>query len=210
MRPYSSLAAAFAAALSSGCLAEPQSAPVQNGVQAARSDPRAVVPDRTQTEAGDARFIIDRGDRKLRVYRGDELIREEPVAVGRSRYPTPLGQWRFTRVDINPEWIPPHSDWTRGRHREPPGSPANPMGRARLLFDPPYSIHGTDDLASLGSAASHGSIRVSNEAVVALAELLLKAGGSWEGPDWFRQKLNDHNRMYQIALRDPVVIEVVA
>lgn len=112
-------------------------------------------------------------------------------------------------MDINPEWIPPDSDWTRGRHREPPGGPANPMRRARLLFDPPYSIHGTDDLASLGRAASHGSIRVSNEAVVALAEFLLKAGGSWEGREWFQQMLDNSRRMYRIPLREPIAIEIV-
>lgn len=209
MRPYSPLAAAFVAAWSSGCLAEPRDAPAQNAVTAVQPDPQTAERDRAQAEAGDIRFVIDRSDRRLRVYRGDELVRVDPVAVGRSRYPTPVGQWRFTRVDINPEWIPPASDWTRGRHREPPGGPANPMGRARLLFDPPYSIHGTDDIASLGRAASHGSIRVSNEAVVVLAELLLKAGGSWEGPDWFRQKLDDPGRMYRIPLREPVDIEVV-
>lgn len=210
MRPYSPLAVAFAAALSSGCLAEPRAAPDRDGIQTVQPGPQAPEHDAIQAEAADTRFIIDRSERKLRVYRGDELVREEPVAVGRPRYPTPVGQWRFTRVDINPEWIPPASDWTRGRHREPPGGPANPMGRARLLFDPPYSIHGTDDIASLGRAASHGSIRVSNDAVVGLAELLLKAGGSWEGRDWFQRMLDDRGTMYRIVLREPIAIEVVA
>lgn len=197
MRPYSPLAAVVAGALSSGSLAEPQEATRQDAVNAVQPEPQVVERERAQREVGGIRFIVDRSDRQLRVLRGAELIRVEPVAVGPSRYPTPVEEWHFTRVDINPEWIPPDSDWTRGRHREPPGSQANPMGRARLLFDPPYSIHGTDDIASLGRAAS---------AVVALAELLLKAGGSWEGRDWFKQKLDDSRRMYRIPLREPIPI----
>lgn len=209
MRPLPLLAAAVAGALAGGCRAEPQEAPRRDAVHRVQVDPRAAERERARREAGDIRFVVDRSDRRLRVLRGGELVRAEAVAVGQSRYPTPLGRWRFTRVDLNPEWIPPDSDWTEGRHREPPGGPENPMGRARLLFDPPYSIHGTDDLESLGRAASHGSIRVANEAVVALAELLLKAGGSWEGADWFRQKLDDRTRMHRIPLREPVAIEVV-
>lgn len=163
----------------------------------------------SRPEAGELRFVVDRSDRQLRVFRGSRLVRTDAVAVGRARYPTPIGRWRFTRVDINPEWIPPDSDWAEGRHRESPGSPDNPMGRARLLFDPPYSIHGTDETASLGRAASHGSIRAANDTVVELAELLLKAGGSWGGREWFQQKLNDRNRMHKIPLQTPVPVEVI-
>lgn len=209
MRPLPLLAAVVAGALAGGCPAEPQEAPPRNAAAAAQPDPLATERERARREVGELRFVVDRSERQLRVLRGGELVRADAVAVGQSRYPTPVGRWRFTRVDLNPEWIPPDSDWTDGRHREPPGGPENPMGRARLLFDPPYSIHGTDDLESLGRAASHGSIRVADEAVVALAELLLKAGGSWEGADWFQRKLGDRARMYRIPLREPVAIEVV-
>lgn len=55
------------------------------------------------------------------------------------------------------------------------------MGRARLLYNPPYTIHGTDELDSLGKAESHGSIRVANDVAIELAELLLREGGAWQG-----------------------------
>ena len=82
------------------------------------------------------------------------------------------------------------------------------MGRARVVFVLPYTIHGTDDLESLGTAASHGSIRVANEHAIPLAELLLRAGGAWQGRTWFEAMVLDPLTEYEIALPYPVPIEV--
>jgi murein L,D-transpeptidase YcbB/YkuD len=96
----------------------------------------------------------------------------------------------------------------RDRERKAPGDPDNPLGRARLIFDPPYSIHGTDEIDSLGTAASHGSIRVANPVVVDLARLLLQAGGGWQGEAWFQERVNNRTEMTEIRLDRPVAIEV--
>ena len=159
----------------------------QAKIRAAQSHVQAEARERTRREVGSIRVVVDRSDRKVRIYRGDEVISTEAVAVGMSKYPTPTGSWKFYRVDLNPEWNPPKSKWAKGRKRAPPGHPENPMGRARLVFNMPYTIHGTDDLESLGKAASHGSVRISNEVVMDLAELLLRAGGSWGGDQWFQR-----------------------
>jgi lipoprotein-anchoring transpeptidase ErfK/SrfK len=172
-------------------------------------DPRQVERDRARQEMGEVRFVVDKSDRKVRVYRGDQVIRTHDVAIGESEHPTPTGSWRFERVDINPEWIPPDSEWAEDRERKGPGDPDNPMGRARLVFNMPYTIHGTDALDSLGRAASHGSIRVANEVVLELAELLLRAGGAWEGEQWFRNMTENRQTEHQVRLDNPVPIEVV-
>lgn len=155
-------------------------------------------------------FTVDRSERKLYVRQGQRLIRVHDVAVGQDRYPTPLGFWLFHQVDINPDWNPPPGrDWTRRARYTPPGHPDNPMGRARLIFDRPYTIHGTDDLASLGRAASHGSIRIANSVAIELARLLLKEGRAWRGRRWFREMLRQPTRMYPIPLARPVPILIV-
>jgi len=174
----------------------------------ARGRPIQQPRDRARREAGPLGFVVDKSDRKVRVYRDRRALRTLEVAVGVPNHETPTGSWAFTRVDINPEWIPPQSDWAEGRVRSPPGDPDNPMGRARLVFDLPYTIHGTEDLESLGTAASHGSIRVSNEDALALAELLLRAGGAWEGREWFREMAENRNFEYEICLPQPVPISV--
>ena len=50
------------------------------------------------------------------------------------RYPTPVGRWHFQRVDINPDWTPPDSEWAEKEEAKQPGEEDNPMGRARLVF----------------------------------------------------------------------------
>ena len=181
----------------------------QATVRAAQSRAQAEARERARREVGSIRVVVDRSDRKVRIYRGDEVISTQAVAVGMSKYPTPTGSWRFYRVDLNPEWNPPKSNWAKGRKRASPGRTDNPMGRARLVFNMPYTIHGTDDLDSLGKAASHGSVRISNDVVMGLAELLLRAGGSWDGDQWFQRMSENRGKEYEIKMQYPVPIDVV-
>ncbi len=155
------------------------------------------------------RFEVDISDRKLRVFQGNQLTATHDVAVGTKKWPTPTGSWEFHRVDLNPEWNPPKSEeWAEDEKVQAPGSPDNPMGRARLVYRMPNTVHGTDDSQSLGKASSHGSIRVANDVVLQLAELLLKAGGSWEGPKWFQQMTENRTEEHQVPLEQRIPIKV--
>jgi lipoprotein-anchoring transpeptidase ErfK/SrfK len=66
-----------------------------------------------------------------------------------------------------PEWRAPDSEWVpeaiRGRVFRP-GDPDNPIVGAFLAIWDGVGIHGTMALESLGTAASHGCIRVSEQA----------------------------------------------
>lgn len=160
-------------------------------------------------ELQNLQFMVDISDRELRLMNGDQVMETHPVAVGTEEWPTPTGSWDLHRVDMNPEWVPPKSEeWAKDEETKEPGAPDNPMGRARLVYRMPNTIHGTDDLDSLGKASSHGSIRVANDVVVQLAEKLLKAGGAWEGDQWFQQMTQNRNEEHQINLPDPVPIRV--
>lgn len=170
---------------------------------------RARLREQARGELQDLRVVVDISDRELRLLQGDRLLRTHPVAVGSEDWPTPTGSWEFHRVDLNPEWNPPKTeDWAKDETRKAPGDPENPMGRARLVYRMPNTVHGTDDLDSLGKAVSHGSIRVANEVALNLAEMLLKAGHAWEGPQWFKQMTQNRTTEYQVELSDNVPIEV--
>lgn len=160
--------------------------------------------------AAEARLnlILDRSERTLYVQRGSEVISTHDVAVGKPGHDTPLGSWAFHQVDINPDWTPPDSEWSADASYTPPGHPDNPMGRVRMIFDRPYSIHGTDALASLGKAASHGSVRIANEEAIELAELLLKEGGRWQGRRWYGRMLTNPTKMYGIRLEERIPITI--
>lgn len=169
----------------------------------------AQIREQAAREFQQLRFLVDVSDRQLRVLNGEQVIHAHDVSVGTREWPTPTGSWEIHRVDLNPEWIPPKDEeWAKDEERKAPGAADNPMGRARLVYRMPNTIHGTNELSSLGKAASHGSIRVANDVVIQLAELLLKAGGAWEGPQWFQQMAQNQSREFQIDLPRPVPIVV--
>ena len=108
---------------------------------------------------------------RLDVLADSALVASYGVAIGMRKYRTPTGTFAVYRIIWNPWWIPPDSPWARKEKITPPG-PANPMGPVKLLFGGPYYLHGTPFTNSIGSAASHGCIRMLNDDVVALAKRL--------------------------------------
>ncbi len=133
------------------------------------------------------RLEVDTKARQLHVYRGDQRIASHPVAVGSPEWPTKTGEWYVTQVVFNPEWIPPDESWAEQRERREPGDPKNPLGRAQLIYDPPRTIHGTNEPASIGKAVSHGSIRLSNEVITQLARQAMEEGGAAKDEAWFQR-----------------------
>lgn len=178
-------------------------------MQGGSEQQRAQARQQARQQLQGLRFEVDISDRKIRAFQGDRKVAEHDVAVGTKEWPTPTGSWEFHRVDLNPEWVPPKDEsWAAEEQTQAPGSPDNPMGRARLVYRMPNTVHGTDDLNSLGKASSHGSIRVANDVVLQLAQTLLKAGGSWEGPQWFQQMTQNRTEEYQIKMQQRIPIKV--
>jgi lipoprotein-anchoring transpeptidase ErfK/SrfK len=120
---------------------------------------KVLEPARTVAKFG-AVIVIRRGVNQLRYYRGAQLMRKFGVATGQSVYPTPTGMFSIVDKQLNPWWLPPDSEWARGKDPIPPG-PGNPLGTRWMgLSAPGVGIHGTPDDASIGYSASHGCIRM--------------------------------------------------
>jgi lipoprotein-anchoring transpeptidase ErfK/SrfK len=178
----------------------------QPTAQTAPAPPSAPAP--ADTAAG-LRFLVDISDRMLYVIKGQDTMRRDPVAVGMKEHPTPTGEWKLHRVDWNPDWTPPPGeDWTEDKEKQPPGAALNPMGRARLVFQMPYTIHGTKDRESLGTAESHGSIRVANETVVALGRLIMEEGGANKPASFFDEVAANRKEMRQVDIPNPIPIRI--
>jgi hypothetical protein len=156
----------------------------------------------------DLRLEAILGERELRVYRGDERIATYTIAIGDDEHPTPTGEWGIHQIDWNPDWTPPDSEWAEDSEYKAPGEDGNPMGRARLIYQAPYSLHGTDALDSLGEDASHGSVRVANEAIIGLARLIQEHGGAERSEDWYEAAVGTPTEMFEVTLPDPVPIRV--
>ena len=194
-----------------GCVTEDSSDNDQpQSQQTAPAPPPATMPAPPPVDSlSGLHFVVDISDRKLYVLRGQDTVRTEPVAVGMEDHPTPTGEWRIHRVDWNPDWTPPPGqDWTEDKEPQPPGAAANPMGRARLVFQMPYTIHGTKENASLGKAVSHGSIRVANAAVVELGRMLMDAAGAQKPETFYQDVATNRKEMKQVDLPNPVPIKV--
>jgi lipoprotein-anchoring transpeptidase ErfK/SrfK len=159
---------------------------------------------------GEAFYLsVDLSERTLYVMKNGEQVGSYPVAIGQRRHPTPTGQYRIRRLVWNPRWVPPDARWARGKQARAPGDPRNPMGRVKLFFkDPDLYIHGTHEVDSLGSAESHGCLRMRNSDVVALARMVMRNGGAPRDPGWFRRVLNRMSSTREVGLADPVLVEI--
>jgi lipoprotein-anchoring transpeptidase ErfK/SrfK len=118
--------------------------------------------------------VIDRGSFQLRYFENLELARTYTIAVGQVGYDTPAGTYSIQNKAVNPAWTVPDSDWTGGLAGQviPGGSPENPLEARWLGIYDGAGIHGTSDIGSLGTAASHGCIRMSVPDVVELYDLV--------------------------------------
>ncbi len=147
--------------------------------EALRDDSRRVkLPVKTvapETAGDDQQTIVIRlGENKLYLYRGKKIVESYPVATGAPGFPTPAGSFQIVEKRKNPTWVNPDPNgWGSSMPAEIPPGPGNPLGtRALNLNAPGIRIHGTYDLASLGTAASHGCIRMSIKDVEQLYDIV--------------------------------------
>jgi lipoprotein-anchoring transpeptidase ErfK/SrfK len=161
--------------------------------------------------AAPLRLEVSVSERVLRVIDGEQIVKSYPVAVGQSQHPTPRGSFSIRRIIWNPRWVPPNSSWAKGKTPKEPGEPGNPMGRVKLFFsEPDYYIHGTENQASLGRAESHGCVRMANDDVVALAQLVMERGGQPRPQSWFHRLLNVARSTSEVRLSTPISVLVVS
>lgn len=112
-------------------------------------------------------------ERRLLLYNNGKVERTYRTAVGMRRYPTPTGVFRVIRKVKGPAWYNPGSAWARGMPRYIKPGPNNPLGTHALYLNAPgIRIHGTSNIRSLGTAASHGCVRVANRDIAKLYTLV--------------------------------------
>jgi lipoprotein-anchoring transpeptidase ErfK/SrfK len=121
-------------------------------------------PEVTTTEVAQrypSYLTLDRGSFTLRLWQDLELTKTYTVAVGQEGLETPEGLYEIQVKEENPIWHVPESDWAGDLAGQtiPPG-PSNPIKARWMAIYEGAGIHGTEETASLGSAASHGCVRM--------------------------------------------------
>jgi lipoprotein-anchoring transpeptidase ErfK/SrfK len=107
-------------------------------------------------------ILVDRNRFTLRLFKGLKLKKTYGVAVGQIGLETPAGLYHVQNKAVDPAWHVPNSPWAGSLAGQviPAGDPGNPIkARWMGIFDG-AGIHGTSEDGSIGSAASHGCIRM--------------------------------------------------
>lgn len=118
-------------------------------------------------------LTLDRSSYTLRFWKNLKLARTYTVAVGQEGLETPEGLYEIQDKQENPTWNVPESDWAGSLAGQsiPPG-PSNPLKARWMGIYEGAGIHGTEETSSLGTAASHGCVRMSIPDVEELYELV--------------------------------------
>jgi lipoprotein-anchoring transpeptidase ErfK/SrfK len=106
--------------------------------------------------------VVNRNAFRLTLYKRLKPAKTYSIAVGQIGLETPAGLYHIQNKAVNPAWSVPNSAWAGSLAGQviPGGAPNNPLkARWMGIFDG-AGIHGTDAIGSIGTAASHGCIRM--------------------------------------------------
>lgn len=158
---------------------------------------------------GPLRLEADISERLLHLYQGGELVKSYAIAVGTAKDPTPRGRFSIKKLVWNPAWVPPDEEWARKKTAKAPGQKGNPMKVVKIFFrEPDYYIHGTGEVSSLGSAASHGCLRMSPAEAAEVGQYVMDHGGQPRDESWFRRIWRFRSQTKVVYLRNPVSITI--
>jgi len=107
-------------------------------------------------------LTIDRSNFTLRLFKRLKFVKRYGIAVGQAGLETPPGRYRVQDRQVNPVWHVPNRTWAGSLAGQtiPGGLPSNPLKARWLGLADGVGIHGTAEDWSIGTAASHGCIRM--------------------------------------------------
>ncbi len=139
--------------------------------------------ERAEFAAGepDIRITLNVPSFRLTLWQNGKEVKSYFVGVGEKEYPVYIGDREANEVIWNPAWIPPGSDWVRGRKGVRPGEvikagdPRNPLGKLKIPLGDSYLIHQAAKTTDLGGLVSHGCVRMLRADLYDLAEKIVAA-----------------------------------
>ncbi len=115
-------------------------------------------------------ITVDKSTFTLRLFKNLHYDRQYGVAVGQPAYPTPAGLFAIQSKQVNPTWTAPNSPWAgeSAGQSYSANDPNNPLAARWMGVNGSVGIHGTYQDYSIGTAASHGCIRMHASDVIDL------------------------------------------
>lgn len=106
-------------------------------------------------------LVVNLPERGFYVFRSDKETGFFPIAIGEpGRFQTPTGSFSIVEKVVDPQWIAP--EWAGlGEDNVIPAGPDNPLGDRWIgLTSSGLGMHSTNNPSSIGSATSHGCMRM--------------------------------------------------
>ncbi len=130
-----------------------------------RATTRTVAPEVTTDELAERYPVVitvDRANFKLRLWKSLKLDKTYDIAVGKVGMDTPEGLYSIANKAVDPAWHVPNSEWAGDLAGQviAGDDPSNPIKSRWMGIYDGVGIHGTDADSSIGTAASHGCIRM--------------------------------------------------
>jgi len=132
----------------------------------------AKVNAKTIWETQPVAVTVSRDGKQVRLFKRGKLVKTYTVAVGSPEFQTPTGRFAVQSKQTNPAWNVPKSEWAGELAGQtiPGGDPRNPLVARWIGISGPVGFHGTASSGSLGTAASHGCVRMAPADVIELFE----------------------------------------
>lgn len=159
------------------------------------------------TDAPSTRIIINIPSRQLKLYHEDGLVFRFPVAVGQNQFKTPAGSRKLFQIVWNPWWMPPPSEWARDDKPTPPG-PVNPLGPVKMVLGKTILMHGTTHEGSVGTAASHGCMRMYNQDAKTLAWWIQTRFSEKVDPTYYETYQAQSRTSFYVNLTQSIPVEI--
>ncbi|MBW4687228.1 MAG: L,D-transpeptidase [Komarekiella atlantica HA4396-MV6] len=121
-----------------------------------------------QKTSTNTQVVVDLSDRRAYVYAKDEVIASYPIAIGKKGWETPTGDFQVMHMQHHPIWRHPIT----GKVFE--AGTDSPLGDRWIGFWSDgrnhIGFHGTPEVEVIGTAVSHGCLRMRNPDVRMLYE----------------------------------------
>ena len=117
--------------------------------------------------------VVNLPERGFYVFAQGDRPRFFPIAVGEpGRFATPTGNFSIIEKVTDPDWVAP--EWAGlGEDNVVPAGPDNPLGDRWIgLSSPGLGMHSTNNPSSIGSATSHGCMRMYPEIARSVFDLV--------------------------------------
>jgi lipoprotein-anchoring transpeptidase ErfK/SrfK len=174
----------------------------------------SAAPAEANTVPKDTRIVVNAPAYRMDVFENGQLVKSYKVGIGYPEFPLPTGTRDAKQIIFNPTWTPPYSPWVKETSEikkgqaVKAGSPANPLGIAKIPIGQPSLIHGGKSLAQIGGFASHGCVGLTDAQMKEFVQLLARIGGANLSEEQVADYIKNKTETKTVQLGNGVMVDL--